>query len=76
MHSKAALMLTHSCVTVFAAILVSSTYFAHWSVFISVFKYSLMKLEDADSDRLRPWANCRNVKVRLADLKASIWIVW
>ena len=69
-------MFIHSCVTVFAAIPMSSTYLAHLYALMSVSKYSRIKLENADSDRLRPCAKRRYAKVQLAKLKANIWIDW
>ena len=71
MRSKTARMFTHFCVTVFATIPMSSRYCAHWSDFISVSKYSQMKLESADKDLLRPFANCRYRKGSTSEIKAQ-----
>ena len=54
MHSKTARKFRISCVTEFAAIPMSSTYYAHWSALITLSKYSLMKLENADKALLSP----------------------
>ena len=65
-------MFATSCVTEFAAITMSSTYWAHFSALISASKYSLIKLENRDGERLRPCANRRYVKIRVAKLKTNI----
>ena len=72
MHSKTALMLRISCVTELAAIPVSSTYCAHWSALITLSKYSLMKLENADKALLSPCASRLYGNFLLAKLNASI----
>ena len=54
--SKTARMLRISCVTELAAISRSSTYCAHWSALITLSKYSLMKLENAEGALLSPCA--------------------
>ena len=69
MHSKTVLMLMHSWVESFAAMPMSSMYWAHWSALIALSKYSLIKDEKADNERLRPWARRRYANVRLAKIK-------
>ena len=74
MHSKTVLM--HSWVESFAAVPMSSTYWAHWSDLIALSKYSLIKDDKADIERLKPWASRWYANVRLAKLKASICFDW
>ena len=76
MHSKTVLKLMHSWDESIAAMPMSSTYWAHWSAFIALSNYFLIKDEKADSERLRPWASRRYANVRLAKLNASICIDW
>ena len=76
MHSKTVLMLIHSWDESFAAMPMSSTYWAHWSALIAMSRYSLINDERADNERLRPGASRRYANVRLAKLKASICIDW
>ena len=74
MHSKTARMFRIGCVTELAAIPMSSTYGAHWSALITLYKYSLMNLENADKALLSPCASRLYAKVLLAKLNASISI--
>ena len=72
MHLKTSRILTVSCVASLAAIPMSSTYCAHWSALMTGSKYSRMKLEKADRERLSPCASLLYAKVLLAKLNASI----
>ena len=74
MHSKTARMFRINCVTVLAAVPMSSTYCAHWSALITLSKYFRMKLDKADRALLNPWAMRFYANVLLAKLKANISI--
>ena len=73
MHWKTSLKLFFNSSGVFVAIPMSSTYWAHLSAFMALYRYSLMKLEKDDSERLSPWASLRYANVLLAKLKARSW---
>ena len=45
----------HNCFVSFAALRISSLYWANWPALIALSRYSLMKLENAESYLLRPW---------------------
>ena len=53
MHLNVALKLAMRWSASLAAMQISSTYWAHWSALRTLSRYSLKKLENADSDRLR-----------------------
>ena len=50
----------------------SSTFCAHWSTFITFFKFFLKKLEKVDSAQLSLWANRLCANVLFEKLKASV----
>ena len=74
MHSKAVRMLRIKYANELATIPISSTCCAHWSALITLSKYFLIKLENADSARLNSCASLLYVNVLFAKLKASISI--
>ena len=51
MHSKTVLMLIDSWVESFAAMPISSTYWAHLSALVALSRYSLINDEKADNER-------------------------
>ena len=59
-----------NCSEVLAAKPISSTYCAHWSALMTGSRYSRMKLEIADRERLSPCASLRYANVLLAKLNA------
>ena len=83
-HWKTACRLLINCSGVLAAMPISSTYCAHWSALMTGSRYSRMKLENADRERLSPCANPRYANVLLAKLNArssidcwlAIWRQW
>ena len=53
-HRNVSLKLVVKCSATLAAMPISSTFYAHWSVFITGSRHSLIKFEKADRDLLKP----------------------
>ena len=69
-HWKTACGFLINCSGVLAAMPISSMYCAHCPALMTGWKFSRMKLENAERERLSPCANLRYANVLLAKLNA------